>query len=84
MLLALVMADGFIDFLLDRVEIERGRILHGRVIDGRRSEAADFLLHADKSPELAGEKVVDISEGAVRQRLAGESRRAFKGILAAG
>ena len=40
-------------------------VLHRRVIDRRLREFCDSLLDQDEAPELAGEEIVHVAEGAV-------------------
>src|SRR5579863_6712839 len=66
-LLAGVVLDHLIDLLLHRVQVERGRVLHGRVVDGRLGQVRHPLLDKDVTPELSGVEVVAVAERA-RQR----------------
>ena len=79
--LAFVVLDRFLDFLFHRIEVERSRILHRRVVDRRHSEFCDLLLDQDEAPKLAGIEIVPVAEGAVVRGLAADRRRPLKRVL---
>src|SRR5262245_49511372 len=51
-LLPLPVPDGLVDLLLDRVEVERRRVLHRRIVDRGRRQLPDGLLNDHEAPEL--------------------------------
>src|SRR5262249_40098265 len=53
-LLPFAVLDHLLDLLLHCIEIERGRVLHRRIVDRRQRQLLDKLLDQDESPELAG------------------------------
>src|SRR5262245_6503422 len=67
---------------LHRLEVEGSRVLHRRVIDCGLRQLCDVLLDHDEAPELAGEEVVAVTEGAGVRRLATGSGCSFERILA--
>src|SRR5215831_4176344 len=79
--LAAMMLDHLVDLSLDGLEVERGWILHRRIVDRRQRQFADGLLDQHEAPELAGKEVVAVAEGAGVGRLAADIRRAFERIL---
>src|SRR5262245_39283013 len=72
--------DRLVDLLLDRVEIERRRVLHRRVVDRRRGEGTDLLLNHDEPPELAAVEVVHVPAALIVETLAEGGRRARERI----
>src|SRR6516164_8781424 len=79
-LLPCVRLDHRLDLLLDRVQVEAGRVLHRWIVDGRFREIEYRLLDLDKSPELASEKLVGISRRRVIPALAPEVRGSLERI----
>src|SRR5262245_30505472 len=71
-----------LDLSLHRLEVERSRILHRRIIDCGLRQLRDVLLHHDEAPEFSGKEVVAITEGAGVRRLATGSGCALERILA--
>src|SRR5262249_54066813 len=71
-----------LDFPFHRLEIERRRILHRRIVNCGLRELSDVLLDHDEAPELAGEEVIAVTEGAGVGRLAASVWRALEWILA--
>src|SRR5260370_23655972 len=80
-LLAFVCLDRVLDFLLHRIEVERRRRLHRRVVDRRRGEFCDYLLNQNEAPELAGKEIVPVAEGAFVRGLAADRWRPLERIL---
>src|SRR5882672_9052755 len=60
-LFAFVLLHHRLNFLLHGIEVERGRILHWRVVNRRHGQFCDFLLDQDEPPELAREEVVGVT-----------------------
>jgi hypothetical protein len=50
-----------INFLFDGFKIERGRLLHRRIIDLRLRQLEEFLLHENEAPELASIETVCVT-----------------------
>ena len=63
-LLTWAVLDHLLDLLLHRLEVEGSRVLHRRIVDRRLRQLRDVLLDQDEAPELAGEEVVAVAEGA--------------------
>src|SRR5262245_23834626 len=70
-----------LDFLLHRLEVEAGQILHRRIVDGGLGELRYVLLHEHEAPELARIKVVHVPAAEVVQALAPDGWGPLKGIL---
>ena len=81
-LLPALVPDRLVDLLLHRVQVEGGRILHRRVVDGRLGQLRHRLLDEDEPPELAGIEVVHVAAAEVVQALAADGRRPLERILA--
>src|SRR5215813_1421131 len=81
-LLTWAVLDHLLDLFLHRLEVEGGRVLHRRILDRRQRQLLDKLLDQDETPELAGEEVLAVAEGAGVRRLAANIRRALERILA--
>src|SRR5262245_61064723 len=81
LLLTWTVLDHLLDLLLNRLEIERCRVLHRRIVDRRQRQLLDELLDQDEAPELAREEVLAVPEGAGVRRLTANVRRALEGIL---
>src|SRR6516165_4902109 len=80
-LLAFVGFDGFLDFGLYGVQIESGRVLHGRIVDGGHSKLGNGLLNNDKAPELTGHEVIYVASGTVVKGFPTSERCALEGVL---
>src|SRR5271166_5138864 len=53
-----VRGDGFLDLLLDRFEVERGALLHGRVLDRALCGLRHDFLNQNEAPEVVREELV--------------------------
>src|SRR5215472_16060154 len=56
--------DHLFDLLLHCLQVEGGRVLHRRIVNGRLGKVGHVLLDHDEAPELAGEEVVAVAERA--------------------
>src|SRR5262249_17192335 len=68
-LLPLMRFDCLLDLLLDCIQVEARRILHGRKVDCRLRQVPNSLLHHHKPPELTRVKVISIAKRAIERRL---------------
>jgi hypothetical protein len=69
-LLPSLVPDGLIDLLFYRIEVERGRVLHRRKLNGRFRELRHILLNHHEAPKLARIEVVHIAAAEVVYALA--------------
>src|SRR4051794_871251 len=79
-LLAVVILDRLVDLLLPRLRVDRRRVLHRRVVDGRPGQLPPLLLDEDEPPELAGVEVVAVAERAGQRGFPGDAREALEGV----
>ena len=68
-----------INFLFDGFKIERGRLLHRRIIDRRLRQLEDFLLHENEALELTSIETVRVTAAQVVEGLPAKRRRSPKG-----
>ena len=74
--------DHLLDLGLYRFEVERSRSLHRRKLNRGLCQLADVLLNHHEAPEFSGVEVVAITEGTRVRRLAADTGRALKRVLA--
>src|SRR5947209_4046691 len=63
-----------INFLFDGFKIERGRLLHRRIIDRRLRQLEVFLLHENEALELTSIETVRVTAAQVVQGLPAKRR----------
>src|SRR5215469_18346651 len=80
-LLPFVRLDHFLDLPFYRLQVETGRRLHRRKLDGGLREFGHFLLHHHKPPKLARIKVVREALGRIIEGLSSERRRPLERVL---
>src|SRR5208283_791043 len=80
-LLGFVRLYHFLDLGLEGIQVERGWVLHRRIVDGCHCKLTHSLLHEDKSPELARHEVIHVSRRASVECFAADVRQALEGIL---
>src|ERR1051326_9105822 len=80
-LLSFVALHHRLDLLLHCVEVERGRLLHRRKVDGRLSECRHLLLNKNESPELAGVELISITKCAVQRRFTSDHWESLERVL---
>src|SRR5262245_39512177 len=80
-LLPIMLLDCLVNLGSDRVEVERRRVLHRRIVDRRCRELADVLLNHDESPEFACKEIVAISKRTGERRFSCDHRESLEGIL---
>src|SRR5581483_11446221 len=79
--LAALVAEHLVDLFLDRLQVEGGRVLHRRVLEGRLGQVRHPLLDEDEPPELPGEEVVPVAERPGQRRLAADHREPLERVL---
>src|SRR5215831_17439963 len=81
-LLPFAVLEHLLNLLLDCIEVEGRRVLHRRIIDRRRCQLLDVLLHHDEAPELTGEELIHVAWCTGVQGLAAKGRRSLERVLA--
>src|SRR5512136_297396 len=70
--------DGLLDLLFYRIEIERGRVLHRRVINCSHRQLPHVLLHPYKAPEFTRIEVVHVTAAEIVEVFAANGRRTLE------
>src|SRR5262245_20045534 len=76
------MLDLLINLLLDGLEVERGRCLHGRIVDRCLRQLEYPFLDVDKSPKLAAHELVKVTGSLVVQGVTQYRRGPLERVLA--
>src|SRR5690349_18978079 len=80
-LLSFVTLHHCFNLLFERLEVERGRLLHWREVYQRLCCRRDRLLHLNEAPELSSEEVIAVSECTIIGGFSADHGRPFERIL---